>query len=251
MKNLYILVLTLLISTQLEAQSLQGKVIDLSSGLSVPNAIVKIGNHQLLVNENGFFNLNTSSSEDSLKVQALGYKTYHGLLSSFNLKDTLKIYLVQSSFLMNEVTVKGFKNYHKDSLNIRNEFQSVFNHKAPTFDKLYVKKDFFNRSQIKRGQSANSILSVDLLQVLSLITDNNKPITKLQETLEKQENQNYIDQQFSKTRIQQLTPLQGDSLTIFIFKYRPTRQRIEKMTDYDLNLYIKDAYQEFLKKEND
>jgi hypothetical protein len=41
--------------------------------------------------------------------------------------------------------------------------------------------------------------------------------------------------------------MQGDSLQDFMSTYRPTITRLKQMTDYELLIYIKESYAEFVK----
>ncbi len=63
----------------------------------------------------------------------------------------------------------------------------------------------------------------------------------------KDEQLGYVDRQFSREKITSLTSLKGDSLTDFIDKYRPTVDELKLMSDYDMIIYIKKSYSEFLK----
>jgi hypothetical protein len=58
---------------------------------------------------------------------------------------------------------------------------------------------------------------------------------------------NYVDQRFSKQNITAVTGMKGDSLVNFIMMYRPTIDQTKKMNDYQMVLYIKKSYAEFLK----
>ena len=60
------------------------------------------------------------------------------------------------------------------------------------------------------------------------------------------EENTYVDRTFSKQRITELTNLKGDSLLNFMDDYRPTISQAKKMTDYDMVIYIKKSYADFI-----
>ena len=91
------------------------------------------------------------------------------------------------------------------------------------------------------------LVNVNLLSVISLLSKNKAPETKLQQTLLQDKGNNYVDQRFSKQKIATVTSLKGDSLADFISMYRPTISQTKKMTDYQMILYIKKSYADFMK----
>lgn len=96
--------------------------------------------------------------------------------------------------------------------------------------------------------STASIVSVNLLSLVSLLSKkSNDPTSKLQQTLLKDEETAYVDRMFSKQKITTLTSLKGDSLLDFMDDYRPTIKQAKEMTDYEMMLYIKKSYAEFIK----
>ena len=49
----------------------------------------------------------------------------------------------------------------------------------------------------------------------------------------------------------EITHLKGDSLQTFMDKYRPSVADAKTMTDYEVMLYIKKCYGEFIKPQED
>ncbi|HWK99607.1 MAG TPA: carboxypeptidase-like regulatory domain-containing protein [Parapedobacter sp.] len=54
-----------------------------------------------------------------------------------------------------------------------------------------------------------------------------------------------VDRKFSRTRIQELTGLDGDDLTNFIFWYRPSYEKIQYWGEYDITDYIMQSFKQF------
>ena len=60
----------------------------------------------------------------------------------------------------------------------------------------------------------------------------------------------YIDVKFSESRVALLTRLKGDSLRIFMFKYRPSYSFCRNSNSMDMFLYINDKFVLFKKQRN-
>jgi len=162
--------------------------------------------------------------------------------------DSLPKLHISHSILLDEVTITGLRNYKADSIRLRKEFSSVFNHKPPSFKDVFITKNPNNNYPVpyyKAAGSTAALVSVDVLSIFGLLGKNKAPKSKLQKTLLKKENEDYIDQVFSKQRITELTGLRHDSLLIFMQKYRPTVADAQKMTTYELLLYIKKCYKQY------
>ncbi|HEY4335181.1 MAG TPA: hypothetical protein VGM89_04770, partial [Puia sp.] len=63
---------------------------------------------------------------------------------------------------------------------------------------------------------------------------------RLKKRLEQQERDYYIDSKFPRVRVSILTGLKGDSLDLFMVRYRPGYQRCRAMAAEDMLLYIND-----------
>lgn len=96
------------------------------------------------------------------------------------------------------------------------------------------------------SNSTSSIAGLNLFAVIALIRKNKSPIAKLQKRLLKEEEYHFVDQSFSAEKIKLLTPLNGDSLIQFTEYYRPAVEVARKLTDYEMMLYIKKSYTQFL-----
>lgn len=71
----------------------------------------------------------------------------------------------------------------------------------------------------------------------------------MQKKLLQEEKDNYATRVFSEEKVRSLTSLQGDSLQNFIDEYRPTADTVAQMSDYELLLYMKKSYEEFIGKD--
>jgi len=162
----------------------------------------------------------------------------------------LQIPQISRSILLDEVTINSFNYYKGDSLRLRKEFASIFNSKTPRFKDFFITKNPDNKDPVpyyKATSSTASIVSLDVLSFIGLLGKNKTSRSKLQQTLLDKENADYLDRIFSQQKIQQLTGLKNDSLLFFMQKYRPNLSDAQKMTAYELLMYIKKSYAEYCK----
>jgi hypothetical protein len=148
------------------------------------------------------------------------------------------------------VTVKAKRNANTDSIRLRREFASVFNYKGTSIKDVFITHDPYVykwNDFITSTNNATTLLSVNLFSVLDLLNRNNAPVSKLQKTLVREEQYNYVSLVFSKQKVTEITHLKGDSLQIFMDKYRPSVADAKTMTDYEMMIYIKKCYAEFIK----
>jgi hypothetical protein len=152
------------------------------------------------------------------------------------------------------VVIFGKRSSKIDSINLRKEFAPVFAYKGTTF------KDVFMRNSnnilpyndfITSTNNMTTLLSVNLLSVIDWLGKTKTPTSKLHQTLLRDEQNNYVDQVFSRSKVVELTHLKGDSLKTFMDKYRPSAGTARTMSDYEMMIYIKKCYGDFNKpKEN-
>ncbi len=243
------ILLLMLFPLSLFAQHLTGTVIDKSDELPVVFANVATRSEVTVTSYSGQFSLSSVIPGDTIKITCIGYKPYKRVYRKTK-SDTLLIYLQQSSILLKDVNVRARHNYRQDSLNVRRQFSSVFDYKAPGLKDMFITTDpyvYIPYNYIDAPNNATTILSVNLLAVANLLSKNKAPETKLQKTLLQDEENAYVDHSFSKQKITAITNLKGDSLLNFMDDYRPTIAEAKKMTDYEMVLYIKKSYAEFIK----
>ncbi len=162
--------------------------------------------------------------------------------------DSLMNLLRMNSMMLNEVNIKGIKNYKADSLNRRREYASIFAYKGPSVMDAFIKKSSeISKDYTAFQNSTSSIASINVLQVLGMLTKNKSSASKLKKALLKEEKSRFLDERFSKEKIIAVTSLQGDSLDNFIDKYRPSAARATEMNEYEMLIYIKTSFAEFRK----
>ncbi|MFM2139481.1 MAG: hypothetical protein RJA57_1788 [Bacteroidota bacterium] len=140
------------------------------------------------------------------------------------------------SLLINIPTLKEVKirprNYRQDSLQNRADYAKVFNYQKP---KLKVAP-----AQYGAG------IGFDLNEIVNMFRfRRNRSLEGFQRRLIEQEQDKFIDYRFSKTLVRRLTLLTGQELDSFMRLYRPSYTFTKFASDYDLQSYIKNAYNRF------
>ncbi|MHB8208087.1 carboxypeptidase-like regulatory domain-containing protein [Mucilaginibacter sp.] len=236
--------LLLFMSVGVFAQQLSGVVLDKLSHKPIEFATIHTGQYVTSTSIEGKFSLYNIRFGDTLRVTSVGYVPY--TYTVYNIH-TDTIYVEAASIQLQDVHVLT-RNYKADSLSTRKEFAKSFNYQKPAlkdFLKTNLPTSFTDHGSAYTDES--SIGGLNLLAVASLFGRNKTSAAKLQKQLQDDEQANYVDSRFSKSKVEVITHMQGDSLQDFIDAYRPTITRLKQMTDYELLMYIKESYTEFVK----
>ena len=199
----------------------------------------------------GQFTLSNTRTGDAITVTCIGYKPYHSVVQALSV-DTLRVYLEPNVVALKDVSIKARRSTKADSLRIRKEFSSVFAYKGKTIKDAFITRSpyvYIPNDYITSTNNATTLISVNLFSVLDLLNKSKAPVSKLQRTLLKDEEYNYVDQVFSKQKVTEITRLKGDSLQTFMDKYRPSAAHARSMSDYEMMIYIMKCDEEFVKQQ--
>jgi hypothetical protein len=252
LKGLATLTVMLLVAftfTNVAAQSrLTGKVLTRGTGKPLAAAMVTGAKGGTLTASDGRFTLPQWHAGDTLIVSCMGYQTYKQVPGRQSAGDTLRIYLQPVSVLLNPVTVQGRQLYQVDSVRTRREFADVFNYRGTTAKEALLQRadlSYKPYDQVTAPNNTTQIAGINVLKALALLGGNKQQKTKLQKTLQRDEDDAYADRRFSVRRVAAITNLHGDSLRTFISTYRPDADDLKSQTDYEVLMYIKARYEAF------
>lgn len=130
------------------------------------------------------------------------------------------------------ISLRGIKvsnSYYKDSLARRNEYSNIYNQKGITGG---------NRPTDGVGVSVSA---------LSFFSYKAKKQRELKRKLEKDEEESYIDYSFPVEMVKNFTKLEGDSLRLFMYRYRPSYEFCRKTDRANMLVYVSDKLKEFRK----
>ena len=233
----------------LYAQQLSGLVLDRSTLLPIPHTTISTSRHTTFTSAMGLFTIYDLHRGDTIKVRCIGYKS-HFLVYSQKINDTIPVYLEQTATSLKSVVIIGKRPSNTDSIKLRKEFAPVFGYKGTAFKDVFMPNSSYIKPYndfITSTHNTATLMSVNLLQVIDWLGKNKTTTSKLQQTLLKDEQSNYVDQVFSRPKVIELTHLKGDSLQNFMDKYRPSAATARVMSDYEVMLYIRKCYEEFVK----
>jgi len=217
-------------------QKISGMVIDKTTREPIVGALVNAEKTAVRADELGEFEINLPHPADSLKITALGYKTF--VVAPGKPDEFLTIALEPNITNLNEVTIYGDRSFKKDSLANRADFQKQFNYKG-----LRVIDAFANGGNSVPGQ----LISINVLLLVQALTKKSTPEYKFNKVLIRDEHEQYVDEHFNRGIVSRVITLQGDTLSAFLVQCRPTYEFVLKATDYDMEIYITQSFAKFKK----
>ncbi|RWY57275.1 peptidase associated/transthyretin-like domain-containing protein [Mucilaginibacter gilvus] len=234
MKYLALIILSFLL-IRANAQIVTGKLIDKDTRLPMRYSFIASKSGTAFTDANGTFMLKICNIFDTIRINTMGYKSFK--LAAANWGNFTRTIELEAKYIqLGEVTIKAKKNYHKDSVALRQEYSKQFNFRGPRFN------------EIVRMPSASmpfAGITIDVGNLFRAINKKNSRDYKLQQVLLRDERESHVSARFTKTLVAGITKLQGDSLENFISSYRPTAAELDKLSDYDLIQYVKSKLERF------
>ncbi|MCX8019250.1 MAG: hypothetical protein N2747_02000 [Chitinophagaceae bacterium] len=169
---------------------------------------------------------------DSIWFSYLGKATM-----KYAIKDIQNIFQFDISLHVNIPVLKEVKvrprSYRQDSLQNRQDYAKYFNYKKPGLS-------------VAPAQYGAGI-GFDLEALINMFRfRHHRNMLAFQKRLIIQEQEKYVDYRFSKALVRRLTSFEGERLDSFMRMYRPSYFFITTVNEYDFQLYIKEAAQQFL-----
>nr|WP_294873304.1 hypothetical protein [uncultured Pedobacter sp.] len=244
MKNLMlrisIFLFFMLLYLDVSAQLIKGKIIDMQTERPLGGISIQLKYTKKMSGVTGDFSL-IASVTDTVWFSGLGYERRYVLVKDWK-PPIMTIALTPTSLDLEEVVIFGQRNHKADSLKLRKDFAREFNYKPIGI------KDVFINSYQPRGRF--EFVKIDVLQLVRLLGRKNDIQNKLKKRLYEDEKQAYIDSRFGRSFVSSLTKLEGDSLDLFIEQYRPYKEELLELSDYNLMLKIKSDLKVFKEKKN-
>nr|WP_068892451.1 hypothetical protein [Pedobacter panaciterrae] len=219
----------MLLSLFVSAQLIKGKVLDAQTERPLEGILIQLNHTKKMSSPTGDFVLIVSAT-DTVWFSGLGYDRKYVLVKDWK-SPLITVFLNPTSINLKEVVISRQRDHKADSLKLRRDFAREFNYKPIKF------KDVFINSYQPRGRF--EFVKIDVLQLARLFGRKNDVQNKLKKRLHEDEKQAYIDSRFGRSFISSLTKLQGDSLDLFIEQYRPAKEELLGVSDYNLMLKIK------------
>ena len=128
------------------------------------------------------------------------------------------------------VTVGNLSNYQLDSLARRQDYGWIYDDKP--------------QPVVERQRQGDGV-GVELNVIPNGNPNDDRQIKQWKKRISHEEEQHYVDFRFSREYVSRLTHLQGDSLQLFMERYRPTYDYCRKAATVDILVFISDSYKKF------
>lgn len=172
----------------------------------------------------------SAAEGDNIIFSASGFKP-DTITASFSLLLTqFDLSLHKQIVLLKEIKVTG--SYRNDSLDRRNYYSHI-----------YAKQTGITG----RNRPAGGIGIT--LSPVSFFSKESKQKRVLRKRLEKEEKESFIDHSFPLVWVKTITGLNGDSLSLFMYRYRPSYSFCRKTDRQGMRIYINSKVKEFRKPE--
>jgi len=207
------------ISNSASAQLIRGAVIDMKSRKALQEVSIANIHTSITVysNTNGEFELD-ATNDQLLEFKKNGYKTVKVRIPRGYIPSFFKIILEPGFKKMEPANLKENENgrydYHDDSL----RFYSLYKHEL----------------EFERLSAIQSIA-----HPFSALSKRNREIWQFQDSYAAFEKEKYVDKTFNERLVNRFTGLSGDSLKVYMVRYRPTYEQLKNMSDYAYFSFIK------------
>lgn len=227
--SLFFIVISFLGAYSAFSQEIEGITFDKDSRLRINRVnIINLKTKESVFNDiKGEFRINVKSGDQIVAVLT----GYHADTLVYKDQPALIFYLQRKAIPLREVWVQD------SILSARKRYEEL-------------KKDYQSLNRLGNNQDLLLMNSggVSIDAIWSAFSREGKNARRLTEILERDYQNNYIDEHFNKQIVKRVTDLkEGDKLEIFMLKYRPSYYFLIGANDYDLASYIKMAYVRFKK----
>ncbi len=204
-------------------QTLKGKLFDertdsVLAGVTIYNTT---RNAYTLSGSDGAYSLSAAEG-DKVVFSSIGYKSDTVKVIYYMFQAGYDVTLAVKTNYLKTVTVTG--SYQSDSIRRRQEYADIFTKPKSRAPLGIAPKDGV-------GLTVNPVI---------FQSDKEKQKKKLKKMLIYEEEQSYVDYSFSKGYVERITGLHGDSLQVFMLRYRPSYAFCRTTTKTDMLVYIND-----------
>lgn len=216
----YIFLLFLFFTTPLFSfgEKILGDISDLSDKKELTNVnIVNVHtNAATTSDEFGKFSI-TVSKGDLIEFRKIGYKTVRLRIPQGSIPSYFKIIMQKGAIELPQFELRDEnRNYKKDSIR---------------YYEIY-----------KNAIEFPQLNGLDAIQhPFSALSKRNRRIWAFQKEYAWWEQEKYIDYTFNEKLVTSITGLQGDSVKIYMKKYRPTYEQLRSMNEYTFYTFIKET----------
>lgn len=233
-----LLCISFLFLPELKAQfSIRGTVWDSSRRYGIESVtVLSTGGNGTVTDSMGRYQLKVTD-KDSIWFSYQGKATPKYSVAKVNDVSRFEIVLHIPSRLLDEVRIRN-RNYKEDSITNRRDYAKGFDFRRPTLGSM--------------TSVSSSGVGFDIQEIIRLFQfAKNKRMEKFRERLIEQEREAFVTRKFSKGLVKRLTGLEGTEQDKFMVLYRPSYEFALLSSEYDFQLYIKEAGELFKKNKTE
>jgi hypothetical protein len=214
---------------------IQGTVYD-SSRLYPLEAVsvLSTGGSGTATGADGHYSINVGE-KDSIWFSYLGKPTVKFPVLKVTDVAHFDISLKVNITVLKEVKIRP-PNYKQDSIQNRMDYAKVFDFRKPNAESI-----------TSIGPNGAGIDIDEVIRIFQF--RKNKSMLRFQERLLEQEQDKFIDHRFNKALVLKLTGLSGEEQEKFMTLFRPSYAFTLYSSDYDFQLYIKESFQIYKKRQ--
>lgn len=194
-------------------------------GVSVINSTTKI---TVFTDKEGNYSIAAKDGDKVIYITT-GFEPDTVLVQQYMLYTTYDVTLTIKIISLKPVSIIA-KNYQTDSLERREYYKHLYEKREPGIT----------------GRNTPSGFGVSF-SPLSHFSKESKQRRALRKRLARFEEEDYIDHSFPVELVKRITKLEGDSLRLFMYVYRPSYSFCRKTSSQDMLIYISDKLKEFRK----
>jgi hypothetical protein len=171
---------------------------------------------------------------DTIIFSSVGYRPDTAIIDNwmFGEKDGYQVYLEPNPQTLATVHVGEQSNYQLDSLKRKEEYAWLYP---------------LHRRKLIGSETVTDGFGISMSPI-DYFSAKEKQRRKLRRRLQEQEKDYYIDSRFVPAYVARVTGLKGDSLQVFLYRYRPSYAFCRKATSgEDILFYINDKLKEYRK----
>ena len=173
-----------------------------------------------------------ASPGDRVVFSITGYRPDTVIVSESMLSDRYEVFLVPNVVQLSTVKVGDLNSYQVDSLQRIQDYASFY-------------EDHSSTSLLGHTTPTDGVGIT--FSPIGFFSKGEKQKRALKKRLLRDEEQFYINYRFSRPFVAKLTRFGGDTLQLFMERYRPTYKFCRKASEQDMLLYVNDHLTEFRK----
>jgi hypothetical protein len=215
---------------------MRGRVLDRKTDQVVQSATVRnLSKDRLNQSDQGGNYRIYAAVGDLVIFSSAGYISDSVRVTEASLFSPPDIYMERNIVMLKEINLGEWNSYQLDSISRRQEFDDI------------LQKHSVN---LVGGRGNRPIDGFGVtFSPISFFSHKERELRKFKKNFPKQEEEAYTSYRFSSNYVETVTGLQGDSLHLFMMRYRPTYQFCRSAGRDDMLLYVNDKYKEFTRPE--